>query len=116
MKETMFFTADDLAAEQATLHILDQSGRVRSCSIEEIARVGRDTAESTAEIRLTSKITSRKHGEFTRLPTGYFYRDVGSLNGTYINGKRMPTGQVLSLPSGSVIMLANQDTTIQVTF
>lgn len=42
--------------------------------------------------------------------------DLNSTNGTYINGKRMPTGQVLSLPSGSVIMLANEDTTIQVTF
>lgn len=42
--------------------------------------------------------------------------DLNSTNGTYVNGKRMPAGQVLSLPSGTVIMLANEDTTIQVTF
>jgi RsiW-degrading membrane proteinase PrsW (M82 family) len=42
--------------------------------------------------------------------------DLNSTNGTYVNGKRMPTGQVQSLQSGSVIMLANEDTTIQVTF
>lgn len=42
--------------------------------------------------------------------------DLNSTNGTYVNGKRMPTGQVLSIPSGSTIMLANEDTTIQIVY
>ncbi len=86
MKETVFFSADDLAAESATLHILDKTGLVRSCAIGDITRIGRDTASSTAEIRLNSAITSREHGEFVRLPTSYFYRDTNRTNGTYING------------------------------
>lgn len=86
MKETVFYSPEDMAGENATLHILDKSGQIRSCSITDAAKVGRDVAGSTADIRLNSGITSRQHGEFVRLPIGYFFRDTGSTNGTYING------------------------------
>ena len=73
--------------------------------------------EGTQKFPINNSRVSRQHAKITVSDSGQWtLEDLNSTNGTYINGKRMPTGQVLSLPSGSVIMLANEDTTIQVTF
>lgn len=86
MKETVFYDPNAQAAAQATLHVLDKSGIIRSYTVGDSTRIGRDLPGSTADIRLASSITSRQHGDLLRLPTGYFYRDIDSTNGTYING------------------------------
>ena len=54
-----------------------------------------DTDEVTAgrspdsEIFLDDVTVSRKHAEFRRTPSGFTVRDVGSLNGTYVNRDRI---------------------------
>lgn len=48
--------------------------------------VGRDTR---AEIFLDDVTVSRKHAEFRRAAEGFEVRDVGSLNGTYVNRERI---------------------------
>jgi len=47
---------------------------------------GRDTR---ADIFLDDVTVSRKHAEFVLADTGYSVRDVGSLNGTYVNRERI---------------------------
>lgn len=85
MKETVYFPTT--AAEgPAALYVLEQDGSIRSYELSDYARIGRNTASSTAEIRISAGIVSRNHGEIVRMPVGYIYRDTGSLNGTYING------------------------------
>lgn len=42
-----------------------------------------------ADIFLDDVTVSRKHAEFVRSPQGYTVRDVGSLNGTYVNRVRI---------------------------
>lgn len=42
--------------------------------------------------------------------------DLNSTNGTYVNRKRMPTGQVQSVSSGSVIYLANEEAAVQISY
>jgi len=42
-----------------------------------------------ADIFLDDVTVSRKHVEFVREPEGFTVRDVGSLNGTYVNGTRI---------------------------
>jgi pSer/pThr/pTyr-binding forkhead associated (FHA) protein len=42
-----------------------------------------------SEIFLDDVTVSRKHAEFSRTPEGYKVRDVGSLNGTYVNRDRI---------------------------
>ncbi|MBR4940973.1 MAG: FHA domain-containing protein [Clostridia bacterium] len=86
MKETVLYTAPDVTKEFATLHVLDKSGEIKSYPLEDLTRIGRYSETGDAEIKVNSAITSRRHGEIMRLPTGYCYRDVGSVNGTYING------------------------------
>ncbi|MEA3076105.1 MAG: hypothetical protein QOF60_1013 [Actinomycetota bacterium] len=42
-----------------------------------------------SDIFLDDITVSRRHAEFARTPTGYVVRDVGSLNGTYLNRERI---------------------------
>ena len=45
-----------------------------------------------AEIFLDDVTVSRKHAEFRRTPKGFTVTDLGSLNGTYLNGKIVESG------------------------
>jgi pSer/pThr/pTyr-binding forkhead associated (FHA) protein len=42
-----------------------------------------------SDIFLDDITVSRRHAEFVRMPAGYVVRDVGSLNGTYVNKDRI---------------------------
>ena len=42
-----------------------------------------------SEIFLDDITVSRRHAELQRIPTGFVVRDVGSLNGTYLNRERV---------------------------
>ena len=52
----------------------------------ELTRVGR---HPESEIFLDDITVSRRHAEFVRSAGGYVVRDVGSLNGTYVNRERI---------------------------
>ena len=52
---------------------------------------------------------SRKHLEISNQNGTYLVRDVGSLNGTYINGTKLAAEVPYELQSGSVFMIANEE-------
>ena len=52
----------------------------------DVTRVGR---HPESDIFLDDITVSRRHAEFVRTPTGYNVKDVGSLNGTYVNRERI---------------------------
>ena len=52
----------------------------------EVTRAGR---HPDSEIFLDDITVSRRHAEFVRQGRGYVVRDVGSLNGTYLNRERL---------------------------
>lgn len=54
----------------------------------EVTRAGR---HPESEIFLDDITVSRRHAEFVRQGPGYVVRDVGSLNGTYLNRERLDT-------------------------
>ena len=56
-----------------------------------------------ADIFFDDVTVSRKHAEFQRVPSGYAVRDIGSLNGTYVNRQRIE-GQTL-LSSGDEVQI-----------
>ena len=60
---------------------------------------GRDTS---AEIFLDDVTVSRRHAEFRRSSTGFEVRDVGSLNGTYVNRERIDQ---IELRSGDEVQI-----------
>jgi len=47
-----------------------------------------------SDIFLDDVTVSRRHAQFVRLGTGYAVKDVGSLNGTYVNRHRIDEAQL----------------------
>jgi hypothetical protein len=60
---------------------------------QEVTRVGR---HPESDIFLDDITVSRRHAEFVRIDHGYQLRDVGSLNGTYVNRERIEQVPLLS--------------------
>jgi hypothetical protein len=60
---------------------------------QEVTRVGR---HPESDIFLDDITVSRRHAEFVRADHGYLLRDVGSLNGTYVNRERIEETPLLS--------------------
>ena len=57
----------------------------------DVTRAGR---HPDSDIFLDDITVSRRHAEIIRRPDGYTVRDVGSLNGTYINRERIDEGEL----------------------
>jgi pSer/pThr/pTyr-binding forkhead associated (FHA) protein len=55
-----------------------------------------------ADIFLDDVTVSRRHVEFVRSNAGFEVRDLGSMNGTYLNGERVDTS---ILSSGDVVQV-----------
>ena len=73
-------------AKPARLFVWDASREMRAADVGPGLLAGRAMPDSPADLPLQSSIVSRRHGEFLWLDEGCFYRDLGSLNGTYVNG------------------------------
>ncbi len=59
---------------------------------KEITTFGRDVA---SDVVLGDAEVSRQHARLTRTPGGYVLEDLGSTNGTFINGERLSAPRVL---------------------
>lgn len=59
----------------------------------EVTLVGRDV---TNDISVGDSEVSRQHARLTRTPGGYVLEDLGSTNGSYVNGERLAAPRVLS--------------------
>ncbi len=55
-----------------------------------------------ADVFLDDVTVSRKHVEFVRTATGFEIKDLGSMNGTYLNGSRVDSAL---LKSGDVVQV-----------
>ena len=60
---------------------------------KEITTAGRNTE---SDVFLDDITVSRKHAEFFRQAGAFFVRDVGSLNGTYVNGEQVEETKLAS--------------------
>jgi len=60
----------------------------------ETITIGRDSRDATWEIRLTDRLVSRPHARLESGEAGYTLVDLGSANGTSLNGRRV-AGPVL---------------------
>lgn len=69
-----------------TLFVISRQCQIQEYKLDRNMRMGRNSRESVADILLDSSIVSRNHGEFVICNDGIHYRDLGSGNGTYING------------------------------
>jgi pSer/pThr/pTyr-binding forkhead associated (FHA) protein/tetratricopeptide (TPR) repeat protein len=72
---------------------------------------GRD---HTCEIPIESPHVSRKHFELARMKEGFFITDLGSSNGTKLNGQRIPPHEPKRLESGDEIQIKNVEMTFEI--
>lgn len=70
--------------------------------------VGRDPM---ADIVLSDPEVSRQHARFTRTEEGYELQDLGSTNGTFVDGKRLG-GEAVTLQPGAVITMGSNVTLV----
>jgi pSer/pThr/pTyr-binding forkhead associated (FHA) protein len=60
---------------------------------KEVTLMGRDV---TNDISLGDPEVSRQHARLTRTPGGYVLEDLGSTNGSFVNGERLVAPRVLT--------------------
>lgn len=56
-----------------------------------------------------NRVVSRRHAAIVTKGTEYFLVDLGSRNGVYINGRRIPSNQETRIQPGEVFVLANEE-------
>ena len=88
-----------------------EAGRVHVVTTDEVM-VGR---ASTCALRIDDSSLSRQHCHIRRTGGSYFVEDLGSRNGTQVNGMRIRTpmlledGALIQLAAGTIIMFSHQE-------
>ena len=76
------------------LLIIEENSQIKEWILDgkEYCVLGRLTPGNEPDIQSDSPIVSRQHGQFIKINDQWFYTDLGSLNGTFYNGKKIKTG------------------------
>lgn len=82
-------------------------GQVFPLTLDTIT-VGRDPL---ADIVLNDPEVSRHHAQFIQTPAGYDLKDLGSTNGSFVDGKRIG-GEPVTLSPGQIVMFGSNVTLI----
>ena len=90
-----------LILEEVTQQGTRELGRLTN----EDVLVGREPEPSG--IVIPGKAVSRNHGVFTRLRNHWFYRDLGSTNGSWINGAQLAANQWKIVRPGTGLQMAD---------
>jgi len=70
------------------------------------AVIGRDSPDANPDIVINDDYVSRKHAEVKQVGDDFMLCDLGSKNGTEIDGRKIEPGKLFKLASDSVIGLA----------
>lgn len=70
--------------------------------------------ESASEIPLRDTRASRRHFELSRMSEGFYVIDLGSSNGTKLNGQRLPPHEPVKIASGDVISVLDIELTLEI--
>ena len=85
--EEVSFDLDDIPADGGLLVVVrGPIAGARQALAKELTTAGR---HPDSDLFLDDVTVSRRHAEFRRTAVGFQLRDVGSLNGTYVNGERV---------------------------
>lgn len=98
---------------------LDSIGETRPASylifnkkkVELVAKItiGRDTDN---DVVVDNKLASRHHALIQKIKDAYFIKDMGSTNGTFINGTTIPSDKYVKLRPGDKITIGNMNLVI----
>ncbi len=103
MDKTVLYSPD--SDGEAVVHLFNRDGLAGSYALKYITVIGRYSTQSQCDIMINSPIVSRRHGEIVLSEDRYLYRDLGSTNGTYVNGKLYgkTNEQAVQLSDGDII-------------
>jgi len=116
-RDTLIMKAVSAPAEIRVTFATADGGRRRQV-FDRAFRVGR---EDSCQIVLADDVVSKQHLEIYRDQEGWWVRDLGSMNGTFLNGERVQHAQITRdseiqiAPDGPVLsveLLNNEDTTL----
>lgn len=101
---------EQTSPEAAALLILEKGGAMKTVSLCGNMSMGRDSANSANDIKLSSRIAGRNHGSFIYYNGDYYYRDNNSLNGTFYNGIKLESydqngSRAVKLKDGDVLRI-----------
>ena len=83
--------------------VVNDGGKISSFDLENaIVSLGRS---SDNDIQLTDKYTSRNHLILSGKDGRFFVKDLGSENGTYVNGRQIPSGKAVELRESQSILV-----------
>lgn len=85
MERTVYYQKPNVYRQM--LMIFDRNGHVQDICLQDNQILGRPTSEKMPDIPVFSRIISREHGQFGVIQDKCYYRDLGSSNGTWFNGK-----------------------------
>ena len=96
-----FFTKDE--SEMKFQILVNDGSNITSFDLENAAvSVGRSDDN---DIQLADKHTSRNHLVLWGKDGRFFVKDLGSGNGTYVNGRQIPSGKVVELTESQSILV-----------
>lgn len=79
--------SDIITNEITVVLYLPSKNQIIEYDLKEENLIGRLTSSTTADIPIDSPVVSRKHGRIYMQDDYYFYEDLSSMNGTYLNGE-----------------------------
>jgi hypothetical protein len=82
----------------------NESGR--TCALASRFLVGR---AEYAQLRLTERVVSAEHASFRWTGEGWQLRDLGSRNGTWVDGRKLAAGETVATPAGSRVAFGHRD-------
>ncbi len=86
-----------------TMYVVFQGSRI---PIASRIYVGRD---SNNAIVLDDVLVSRRHAVIQKVKDDYFVEDLGSTNGTFLNGERVPAGKYMRLKQQDVLLIGRTE-------
>lgn len=101
---TIYYKSKDRG--QVFLLIMDKTRQVYVKKLSDHCVIGRSGTDSSADIGIDSGVISKKHGKFVRKGDGYYYKDLESTNGTYLNQTLFRKDEPLGTPE---VRLKNGD-------
>ncbi|HZK20067.1 MAG TPA: FHA domain-containing protein [Treponemataceae bacterium] len=59
------------------------------------------------DVIIDNKLASRHHALIQRIKNAFYLKDLGSTNGTVLNGKKIPVSKYVKLQKGDTVSIGN---------
>lgn len=95
---------------QVILKVLANHANLRQIVLPAVAVIGRAT---DCQLKIASPLVSRRHCRVTVNRDCAWIEDLGSANGTFVNGCRLPPGEPCPLPIGAKLTIGQADFVVE---